>query len=82
MPLKYKRGMQILGASAVILLSACGSTPSKRPCDCQAAFAEALRDCRLDQPGRVNRRLSLSPDSPGVEMCLAHFGWAPSGIKL
>lgn len=42
-------------------------------------FHEALQTCRLQQPGRINRRVHLPPTSPGVARCLSRRGWNPDG---
>lgn len=42
-------------------------------------FHETLQKCRLQQPGRLNRRVHLPPTSPGVARCLMRRGWNPDG---
>lgn len=42
-------------------------------------FHEVLQRCRLQQPGRLNRRVHLPPTSPGVASCLSRSGWNPDG---
>lgn len=45
----------------------------------QPSFTQALHECRMHQPGRLNRRLNLPPTSSGVSRCLKRHGWSSSG---
>ncbi len=75
--------------AAVVVVSACTlvaceSLPGSRaePPAATAAFDEALHGCRMKQPGRINRRLSLPPNSPSVTACLHRLGWESTGSPL
>jgi hypothetical protein len=62
------------------MLAACQLSPSAADKSLHAAtFDEALRDCRMKQPGRINRRLSLRVDGPNVVACLRRNGWEVNG---
>lgn len=45
-------------------------------------FSQALSVCRLQQPGRVNRRVHLPPTHPRVAACLERNGWLPNGTPV
>lgn len=60
------------------MLAACQSSPVEKSLHA-VTFDEALRDCRMKQPGRINRRLSLRVDSPNVAACLRRNGWEVNG---
>lgn len=56
------------------------SISSARPVG--AEFRRALRDCRVKQPGRMNKRMHRSPTSPAVASCLERRGWLPDGSPI
>jgi hypothetical protein len=67
-------------AGLVLTLGACQSQPPVSHTTLHAAtFDEALRDCRMKQPGRINRRLSLRIDGPNVAACLRRNGFEVNG---
>ena len=41
----------------------------------RAAYYDSLRVCRIQQPGRVSRRVHLSTTQFGVTQCLRRRGW-------
>ncbi|HMN47242.1 MAG TPA: hypothetical protein PKE27_21875 [Povalibacter sp.] len=45
-------------------------------------FTEALQVCRMQQPGRANRRVHLPPTHAGVAGCLQRRGWNPDGSRI
>lgn len=45
-------------------------------------FGEVLGICRMQQPGRVNRRVHLPPEHAGVARCLRRRGWNPDGSPI
>jgi len=45
-------------------------------------FQQALRTCRLQQPGRLNRRVHVPPTHPRVAACLQRYGWQADGAPL
>jgi hypothetical protein len=47
-----------------------------------ANFDRALHECRMQQPGRLNRKLNLPPTSLGVSRCLKQYGWTSSGEPI
>jgi hypothetical protein len=72
--------LQITAAALLPMLVACQASPSQAEKSLHAAtFDEALRDCRMKQPGRINRRLSLRVDSPNIAACLRRNGWEVNG---
>lgn len=48
----------------------------------QLSFKQALHECRMHQPGRLNKRRNLSPTSSGVSRCLKRHGWNSSGERI
>lgn len=56
------------------------SISSARPVG--AEFRRALRDCRVKQPGRMNKRMHRSPTSSAVAGCLEGRGWLPDGSSI
>ncbi len=48
----------------------------------QDGYVATLHDCRLRQPGRINRRLALAATRPPIEQCLKRYGWKPDGTPL
>ena len=66
-------------AALALMLGACQSSSPIEKSLHAATFDEALRDCRMKQPGRINRRLSLRIDSPNVAACLRRNGWEVNG---
>jgi hypothetical protein len=45
-------------------------------------FSEAFGICRMQQPGRANRRLHLPPTHCGVAHCLRWRGWNSDGSRI
>jgi hypothetical protein len=74
---------QVLRATTVValvlMLGACQSSSPVEKSLHAVTFDEALRDCRMQQPGRINRRLSLRNDSPNVAACLRRNGFEVNG---
>lgn len=65
-----------------LMLAACALQPASRAVTAaEVTFDNALHDCRMKQPGRVNRRLNLPPTSPGVAACLRQNGWETDGAR-
>jgi len=76
-----RRTLQFAAAvalTAMVVASQASSPQAKQSLHAET-FDEALRDCRMKQPGRINRRLSLRVDSPNVAACLRRNGWEISG---
>lgn len=48
----------------------------------QLSFEQALHECRMRQPGRLNKRRNLPPTSGGVSRCLKRHGWSSSGERI
>jgi hypothetical protein len=45
-------------------------------------FSEAFGICRMQQPGRANRRVHLPPTHSGVAHCLRWRGWNSDGSRI
>ena len=69
---------------SVVTLGSCILPPTEDlvPDATPAAFAAALHDCRMKQPGRASRRRALPADNDGVAACLETRGWSPSGVPI
>lgn len=79
----FLRGSLGIAASAVLLatFSACQPPFITDQTLRVVTFDEALRDCRMKQPGRVNRRLSMRAEAPSVAACLRRNGWDANGDR-
>lgn len=62
-------------------LSGCVFTPGDSSQHMET-FSQALGICRLQQPGRVNRRVHLPPTHQGVARCLKRRGWNTDGSRM
>ncbi len=73
----------VTAAILMLLLGACVFQPSARPQDSMSGtFSQALSQCRLQQPGRLNRRVHLPPTNARVAACLKRKGWLPDGTPV
>lgn len=52
---------------------------SKRNDEHAVTFAKSLQACRIQQPGRLNKRMALPATHPGVANCLKQHGWQTDG---
>lgn len=67
----------------LIGIALCGCVPVvPQSAATQDGFFATLHDCRLRQPGRMNRRLALAATRPPIEQCLKRHGWKPDGTPL
>lgn len=73
------------GAAACVftvsMLAGCAWLPPHRH-EQPLSYQAALRECRMDEPGRTNRRLQRPPTSPGVAACLRRHGWQSDGKPI
>lgn len=46
------------------------------------SFDSTLRACRLQQPGRLNKRQQLPPTNIHVAACLKRNGWLSDGSRV
>lgn len=46
------------------------------------SFSSSLQHCRVQQPGRLNRRMALPATHPGIAGCLIRHGWHTDGFPL
>jgi hypothetical protein len=70
-------------ATAALAISGCASHSAESPQGTAVAsrvsYEQTLRTCRKLQPGRLNHRLNLPPQSIRVAACLRKRGWHPDG---
>lgn len=71
----------LVGLVAGVGLSGCILNPAANG-PAVETFPEALGICRMQQPGRVNRRVHLPPTHPGVARCLRQRGWNSDGSRI
>ena len=71
----------LVGLAAGVGLSACIFNPAASE-PAVEMFPEALGICRMQQPGRVNRRVHLPSTHPGVARCLRRRGWNSDGSRI
>jgi hypothetical protein len=48
----------------------------------EKSFSATLHQCRMQQPGRLNRRLALAATRPSIAQCLRRRGWTPDGSPV
>lgn len=48
----------------------------------EKSFSATLHECRMRQPGRLNRRLALAATRPSIAQCLRRHGWEPDGSSV
>ena len=70
-------GLGLIG----MVLCGCVSVVTQVPAT-QHGFLDTLHDCRMQQPGRLNRRLALAATRPSIEQCLRRHGWKPDGSTV
>lgn len=70
-----------VGLVASVGLSGCVFSPAADD-PAVETFSEALGICRMQQPGRVNRRVHLPPTHSGVARCLKRRGWNSDGSRI
>jgi hypothetical protein len=70
-------------ATAALVISGCASNSSESShgtaAEPRVSYQQTLRTCRKLQPGRLNQRLNLPPQSIRVAACLRKRGWQPDG---
>lgn len=71
-----------LCAAAIALLAFGCASNIHRHTDSTVAFPDALRECRMLQPGFTNRKSRLPPTNPRVAECLSRHGWNPEGTQI
>lgn len=92
-PLRWRRIVYTLAGSTLVVLylSGCvtwspaesaGQATTEEQAKVKETFAQALRRCRLREPGRMNRRLKTPATEPHVRRCLEARGWMPDGTAV
>ena len=51
----------------------------KRNDEHAVTFSKSLQACRIQQPGRLNKRMALPATHPSVANCLKQHGWQTDG---
>lgn len=75
--------------AAALILSGCilnlganaSSPTSPERSTTTGEFQKALSSCRLQRPGRINRRVHLPASHPEVARCLKRRGWNTDGSR-
>lgn len=86
-PLRWRRSFLTLSGSliGVVYLGGCVTWSPSESMDqakVEETFADALRHCRLKEPGRRNRRLKTPATELHVRQCLESRGWLPNGTAV
>lgn len=69
----------MIAVCLVAALAGCATPGTRGPQSEGGSFAQALRDCRVRQPGSLDAKLALPAERPVIRRCLAELGWNPDG---
>ena len=72
------QGLRACVLGAIVAITGCASASTS---DEPQSYETALHECRMLQPGRLNKRLNLPANSLRVSACLRERGWAPDGSR-